>query len=70
MRRARKRGETLTQYIQHILEREVARQPIDELLERLARLPKIDRDKPVAEMIREARAERSAQLQRVFDENR
>lgn len=64
VRRARKRGQTLTDYIQHILEREVARPLPEEVFERIARLPPVNLGRPVEEVIREARAEREEQLER------
>jgi plasmid stability protein len=59
-RRARARGQTLTDYIQGILEREVARPPAEEVFERLARRSQIALDRPAAALIREGRREREA----------
>lgn len=57
VRRAKARGQPLTEYIQELLEREVAHPPIEEVLDRIASR------KPVkgfnaAELIREERAAR------------
>jgi antitoxin FitA len=55
VRRARARGQTLTDYIQEILEREVSRPPVEEVLERIASRPGVDLGRPVAEFLREER---------------
>lgn len=57
-RRARRQGRTVTAYVQEILEREVARPPLDETLERIARRGPVDLGQPAAELIREERAAR------------
>lgn len=54
-KRARTRGQTLTDYIQEILEREVARPPAREVFERIGSRTPVDLDRPVAEVIREER---------------
>lgn len=59
-RRARARGETLTHYVQGILEREVARPPATEVFERLRARTPVGMDRPVADVIREERARREA----------
>jgi hypothetical protein len=59
VRRARARGETLTQYVQRVLEREVARPPVSELLERVRARDAVRLDRPAGEWIREERAARS-----------
>lgn len=64
VRRARKRGQTLTDYVQHILEREVARPLAEEVFERIARHAPVYLGRPAAELIHEARAEREEQLKR------
>lgn len=56
-RRARARGHTLTDYIQGILEREVARPPAEEVFERVARRSAVGLGRPAAELIREERSE-------------
>ncbi len=55
VRRARVRGETLTAYIQGILEREVARPDREEVFERIRRASPVDLPVPAAELIREER---------------
>ncbi len=57
-RRARARGLTLTDYIQGILEREVARPPSEEVFERIAARPPVQLGRPAAALIREERSER------------
>jgi hypothetical protein len=59
VRRAEGRGETLTAYIQGILEREVARPPRSDVFARLLALEPVKLDRPVADLIREGRDERS-----------
>lgn len=56
-RRARARGETLTRYIQGVLEREVARPPRDEVFERLAAREPVSLSGPASELIRSERPE-------------
>lgn len=58
-RRARQRGVPLTRYIQDILEREVARPPADEIVERITARPGIDLGRSAAELLREERRGRS-----------
>lgn len=60
VRRARARGETLTQYVQGILEREVARPPAAEVMERIRSREPVSLERPVAELIREERGARGA----------
>jgi plasmid stability protein len=54
-RRAKARGETLTDYVQSILEREVARPPAEEVFRRIALRPPVDLGKSAADLIREER---------------
>ena len=58
VQRAKGRGQTLTDYIQMLLEREVARPPVEEVFERVARRTPVDLGKPAAELLREERAAR------------
>jgi hypothetical protein len=58
VRRATKRGLTLTGYVEEILEREVSRPPADEVFERIRRRPVVDLGITAAELIREERRER------------
>lgn len=62
VRRARARGQTLTRYVEEILERETSRPPREEVFARIRALPKVDISG--AELIREARAERERELAR------
>jgi hypothetical protein len=59
-RRAKARGQTLTDYIQEILEREVARPPADEVFHRIEGRRPVRLDRPAADLIREERATREA----------
>jgi antitoxin FitA len=66
LRRAKKRGQTLTDYIQQILEREVARPPAEDVFERIARRTPVNIGRPIAEIIREERERRDEHLERVL----
>ncbi len=59
-RRARARGQTLTDYIQELLEREVARPPAAEVFDRIEARPPVKLGRSAAELIREERAAREA----------
>lgn len=54
-RRAESRGQTLTDYVQEILEREVARPPAEEVFRRIRSREPVELDRPAAELIREER---------------
>lgn len=58
VRRAEARGQTLTAYVQEILEREVARPPAREVHRRIAVREPVDLGRPAAEILREERGER------------
>jgi plasmid stability protein len=60
MRRARARGQNLTDYVQEILEREVARPPAVEVFERIARRGRVSLGRPAADLIKQERASREA----------
>lgn len=60
VRRARERGQTLTDYVQEVLEREVARPPAEEVFERVAARASVDLGGPAAELLAEERGSRSA----------
>jgi len=60
VRRAAAKDLTLTDYIQGILEREVGRPPVEEVLERLSKLPRVRLKGRAADLIRAERAEREA----------
>jgi plasmid stability protein len=57
-RRAKARGESLTDYVQGILEREVARPPAEEVFRRIASRKPVDLGKRAAVLIREERGGR------------
>ncbi len=57
-KRARRRGVTLTRYIQDILEREVARPPAEEVFDLVDASPAVQLGRPAAELVREERADR------------
>jgi antitoxin FitA len=59
-RRAKARGQTLTSYVQEILEREIERPPADEVFKRIARRSSVDLGIPAADLIREERQRRKA----------
>ncbi len=56
-RRARRRGVTLTKYIQDILEREVARPPADEVFDRVEASSSVELGRPAADLVRGERAD-------------
>jgi len=59
-RRARARGQTLTDYIQELLEREVARPPAEEVFDRIESRSPVKLGRPAATLVREERAAREA----------
>jgi len=59
-RRAKARGQTLTDYIQELLEREVARPPAEEVFDRIEARSPVKLGRPAAAFIREERARREA----------
>lgn len=54
-RRAAATGKTLTQLVEEILEREMARPPREEVFERVARRAPVELGAPAADLIREER---------------
>lgn len=58
VRRAQARGQTLTAYVQEVLEREVARPDRHELARRLRELPPVSLSRPVADYLQGEREER------------
>jgi hypothetical protein len=58
VKRARRRGITLTRYTQDILEREVARPPAEEVFDRIEASPAVQLGRPAADLVREERADR------------
>jgi hypothetical protein len=59
-RRAKLAGLTLTDYIEQILEREVARPPVAEVLARIAAREPVDLGAPAADLLRAERGGRKA----------
>jgi antitoxin FitA len=59
-KRARASGESLTEYVERILEREVARPVPQEAFDRIARRSRVDLGEPAAELIKRERADREA----------
>ncbi len=64
VRRARARGQTLTAYVQEILEREVTRSDRGDVVRRIRELPPVRLGRPVADYIAEGRGEREARPRR------
>lgn len=60
VQRAGARGQTLTDYIQGILEREIARPPAEEVFDRIATREPVDLGASAADLIREERGFREA----------
>ncbi len=58
MRRAKARGQSLTDYIEELLEREVSRPPEWEVFDRVASHSRVELGRPAADLIREEREER------------
>jgi hypothetical protein len=58
VRRAKARGQTLTQYIQEVLEREIAVPPREEVFARIANASRVKLSRPAAQLIAEERASR------------
>jgi antitoxin FitA len=56
-KRAKARGQTLTDYVEEVLEREVARPPAEEVFDRIESRPPVELDIRIAEMIRQGRQE-------------
>lgn len=55
VRRAKARRQTLTDYVQELLEREVARPPAEEVFERVRSRPAVDPGVPAFELLRQER---------------
>lgn len=60
VRRARARGQSLTDYVQEILERELSRPSADEVFDRVASRDPVDLRRSAASLIREGRRARGA----------
>lgn len=63
-RRAKAQGLALTEYIERILEREVARPPAQEVFARIAARSPVNLGRPAAELIREEREAREKRIGR------
>lgn len=61
-KRAKAEGLTLTDYIQRLLEREVARPTVAEVFARIDARERVNLGRPAAELIREERADRDASM--------
>jgi hypothetical protein len=59
VRRSKAKGMTLSDFIEEILEREIALPPAEEVFARIRSLPAVKLPKPAAEYIREERTSRS-----------
>lgn len=64
VRRAQARGQTLTRYVEDLLEREISRPPAEEVFARIRARPRAEMNVSGAELIREVRAERERELAR------
>lgn len=58
VKRAQRRGQTLTRYVQDLLEREVTRPPADELFDKIEAATPVRLGRPAADLIHEERAAR------------
>lgn len=57
VKRAKRKGQSLSDYVKRLIEHDVERPPVDEVLDRILSRPAVDLDRPVAEYIREGRDE-------------
>ncbi len=60
VRRAKKRGQSLTDYIQSVLEREISRPPAPEVFERISGREPVQLSSTAADLVRAERASREA----------
>ena len=60
LRRAKARGQTLTDYIQELLEREAARPPAEKVFDRIESRKKVKLRRRAAKLIHEGRVHREA----------
>lgn len=63
-RRAKLRGQTLSSYIESLLEREINRPPAEEVFEQIHKLPRVTLARPVADYLREEREEYESRFER------
>ena len=62
VRRAKLRGQTLSDYIKRLLDDDVAVPPEEEIFERIRNRPRVKLPRPVADYIRDEREERESHL--------
>ncbi len=60
VRRAKRRGKTLTDYIEEVLEREIARPEAEEVFERVRGRGSVDLGESAAEILRSERSRRGS----------
>ena len=60
VRRAKKRGQSLTEYVQDVLEREISRPPAPEVFERISAREPVELPSSAAGLVRAERASREA----------
>lgn len=63
-RRARSEGKSMSQYLVELIERDLEKPTMREFMRRLRQREPMELDVPAAEIIREAREEREAELMR------
>ena len=67
VRRAKLKGQTLSDFIEALLEREVALPPREEVFARIRSREPVNLSVPVAELIRQEREERESHLAEIHD---
>jgi len=67
VRRAKLRGQTLSDYIKSLLEDDVSVPPREEVFARIHSRERVELSVPAAELIREAREERESHLAELLD---
>lgn len=67
VRRAKRRGQTLTQYVAALIERDLTRPPLEELLAEIESQEPVHMPVSAAELVRQSRAEHSAALDERMD---
>ena len=70
VRRSKLRGQTLTDYVEDLLEREVSRPPAEEVFARIRSRAPVDIGVSAAELIREEREERERHLHSLLTRRR
>ena len=61
-RKAESKGVSMSQYLIELIHRDALKMPLDDWLALVRSDPPVELDRPAAEVLREARAERDAQL--------